>query len=351
MPIFDCVDFDAHEQVVLASDAATGLRAIIAIHDTTLGPALGGCRMWPYPDEDAAVRDALRLSRGMTYKSALAGLPLGGGKSVILGDPRRDKTPDLMRAMGQAVERLAGRYVVAEDVGMSVDDMAAVRDRTRHVVGLPPRLGGRGDPSPSTARGVLAGMRAALAHRGVAGFDGVTVAVQGLGHVGWNVCQLLHQAGADLVVADLDQTVVEKACQRFGARAGDAATIHAANADIYAPCALGATLNETTIPDLKAGIVAGSANNQLATPDDADRLSQRDILYIPDYLLNAGGLIQVAGDYLGSDTADVDRRVDAIGATVAEILDLADRDGVSPAVAADRLAERKVKPHRGALAA
>jgi leucine dehydrogenase len=351
MSVFDRADFDAHEQVVFASDAESGLRAIIAIHDTSLGPALGGCRMWTYASHGEAIRDALRLSRGMTYKAALAGLPLGGGKSVILGDAKQDKTPALMRAMGQAVDRLAGRYTIAEDVGTTVDDMVAIAGQTRHVVGLPRDKGGSGDPSPSTAYGVFLGIRAALAERSIHKMDGVRVAVQGLGNVGWQLCRRLHEAGARLIVADIDQGRVDRAIKAFGAEQAAPDCIHAAEAEVYAPCALGATVNVQSIPEIKANIIAGSANNQLATAQDGERLAAREILYVPDYAINAGGLIQVAGERFGDDAAATKRRLEAIETTVREIFEMARNRGITTAEAADRVAEKRFTPHGAALAA
>ena len=262
MAVFSSPDFDNHEEVVFCRDAATGLNAIIAVHDTTLGAGLGGCRFWPYAGEQEALTDALRLSRGMTYKAALAGTRRGGGKSVIIGDPRKIATPDLFRAMGRFVERLGGTYVIAEDVGTCPADMAFVREETRFVAGLE---GESGDPSPATALGVFAGIQAALKHqRGDDELKGVTVAVQGLGHVGWDLCNRLHEAGARLIVSDIRDGLMTAATKSFGATAVGTDAIHLVRADVFAPCALGAGLNDETIPLLKASIVAGSANNQLA---------------------------------------------------------------------------------------
>lgn len=352
MSVFDMADFDNHEQVVYCSDPETGLRAIIAIHDTSRGPALGGCRMWAYPNEHAALHDVLRLSRGMTYKSALAGLDLGGGKSVIIGDPKSDKTAELMRAMGRAVERLAGRYIVAEDVGTTVEDMAEIHKETDHVSGLPIESGGTGDPSPATAYGVYLGMKAAAEHAGWSdGLRGRVVAVQGLGSVGMHLCRYLAEAGARLIVADLNKTAVANAVREFGATEVAPDHIYSVEADVYAPCALGGTVNDRTILLLKAKIIAGSANNPLATADHGAILHQRGILYAPDYVINAGGLIKVAEAKLGHDASATRRRIDGIVEVTRQILERADAQNVATNIAADRIAEERFCPHQSAMAA
>lgn len=349
MSVFSAQDFDEHEQIVFAADAETGLRAIIAIHDTSRGPALGGCRMWDYRSEDEAVRDALRLARGMTYKAAIANLSLGGGKSVIIGDPRTKKTPDLLRAMGRAVENLKGRYIIAEDVGTGVEDMSHIRQETRHVTGLPQDQGGSGDPSPSTALGVLMGIRAAVEYQDTGkGLAGLRVAVQGLGHVGFHLCRYLAAEGAELTVTDIREDSVRRAVETFGAKPVAADRIFDADVDVFAPCALGAILDDTTIPRLRAGIVAGSANNQLAEARHGDALRQRGILYAPDYVINAGGVIQVAGEREGQSRDQVTRKVKALYDTVLDILTRADRQDISTSLAADRIAEERFRPHRAA---
>ncbi|MEQ9811490.1 MAG: Glu/Leu/Phe/Val dehydrogenase dimerization domain-containing protein [Azospirillaceae bacterium] len=352
MAVFDQTDFDAHEQLVFASDVETGLRAIIAIHDTTRGPALGGCRMWAYASEQDAIRDALRLSRGMTYKAAISDLPLGGGKSVIIGDARRHKTPAMMRAMGAAVERLAGRYIVAEDVGTSVEDMAEIARTTGHVVGLDTSASGTGDPSPATAFGVFRGLEAAIAFSdAVDTLQGATVAVQGLGHVGYHLCRYLAEAGARLIVTDIHQQAIDRVVKAFGARAVAADAIYDVEADVYAPCALGATINNTTINRLRVKIVAGSANNQLATPSHGEALRRRGILYAPDYVINAGGLMNVAAERFGYGADATWARIAAIHDTTLSILERARRDGIPSSDAADRIAEERFRSHRQALAA
>ncbi len=358
MGAFDSTAFDTHEGVHFFNDPATGLRAIVAIHSTALGPAAGGCRMWSYASDEDALTDALRLSRGMSYKNAVAGLPLGGGKAVILRDPRHPPTPALFEAFGRAVEQLGGRYITAEDVGVSVGDMEAVARSTRYVCGLSQRNDGSagGDPSPRTARGVFVGLRAAVRTRlGREDLDGLRVAVQGLGHVGMRLCGELHAAGARLVVADLDPEAVAQAGARFGARAVPTERILFEDVDVIAPCALGAVLSQQTIPHLHARIVAGAANNQLATEADGERLLERGILYAPDYVINAGGIINAAAEYLHSmDAAQVDRKVEAIADTLADIFERSRATGMPTHRVADAMARQRLDaaaaraPHRAA---
>jgi len=349
--VFSNADFDDHEQVIFASDPATGLKAIIAIHSTKLGPAVGGCRILPYADDRAALTDVLRLSRGMTMKTAMAGLPLGGGKSVIIADPRR-KSPALLQAMGRAIDQLGGRYVTAEDVGTSAADMVEIRKGTSHVMGLPISAGGSGDPSPSTALGCFEGIKAALRYKsGRQSVDGVRVAIQGLGHVGFNLARLLSGAGARLIIADIDAAIVAKAVSAFGAEAVDPDAIYDCEAEVFAPCALGAVLNDRTLPRLRAGIVAGAANNQLATPAHGLALQQRGILYAPDYVINAGGVIQVGADITGETKDDVERRIRSIGDTLLTVFRLADADAISTSDAADRIAMSCIQAKQRASAA
>lgn len=352
MTVFSADAFADHEQVVFVSDGETGLRGIIAIHDTSLGPALGGCRMYPYASEAEALRDVLRLSRGMTFKAAAAGLHLGGGKAVIIGDPRRQKTPALLRAMGRAVDRLAGRYITAEDVGTTVADFAEVRTATQHVVGLPVELGGTGDPSPTTALGVFYGLEAAARHRwGAESLAGRTVAVQGLGNVGWHLCQYLNEAGALLVVADVDEGRTAKAVATFGAQALAPQMVYATRADIFAPCAMGAILNDETLPQLRVEIIGGAANNQLGREEHGDRLRARGILYAPDFVINAGGMIRVASERDGFDQELVDKGVEGIAQTLLAIFERADADGVPTEAAAMRLAEERLSKARAGATA
>lgn len=347
MSVFRSDAFADHEQVVFCSDRDTGLHAIIALHDTTLGPALGGCRFWSYPSEAKAVEDVLRLSRGMTYKAAMAHLPLGGGKSVILGNAKRLKSRELLLAFGTAVDRLGGRYIVAEDIGTTAEDMAVVRNATRHVTGLA-GPGGAGDPGPMTALGVLTGIRAAVRHKlGRESLDGCHVAVQGLGSVGFELCRLLHGEGARLTVADIDAARVGRAAKEHAATTCTTDQILGIEADVFAPCALGAILDDSTIPRLRVAIVAGSANNQLAEDRHGEELSIRGILYAPDYVINAGGLISVGREALGRDGSGYDRErvlgeVARIGDTLREVFDRAEREGVPTNVIADRIAEERL---------
>ena len=317
MSVFSANDFDRHEQVVFCNDADSGLRAIIAIHNTALGPALGGCRMWNYASDADALTDALRLSRGMTFKAALAGIPYGGGKSVIIGDAKRDKTPALLKAMGRAVHSLGGRYLTAEDVGTTVDDMDVLRTITPYAHGV---SDGSGNPSPATAYGVFLGIKAAVAHRlGRRSLDGVHVAVQGLGNVGMRLCEYLAEEGAILTVADINKDAVARAVLRFDATAVDVAEILAVEADVFAPCALGAILDDDSIPALRVSIVAGAANNQLARSDHGDALLRRGILYAPDYVINAGGVIDVVNEGPDYSEEKVLRQVDGVFETAMRI--------------------------------
>lgn len=344
MPVFESRAFDDHEQLVFVSDRRSGLRAIIALHDTRLGPGLGGCRLWTYDSEADAIDDALRLSRGMTYKNALAGIPFGGGKSVILRPAGTDKTPALMQAMGTAVDRLGGRYIVAEDVGTSVEDMAEIARRTAHVSGLD---SGGGDPSPVTAYGTFIGLRASVARRlGRSDLRGLRVAVQGLGHVGQHLCRHLHEAGARLLVSDLRGEAVQEMVDRYGAEPVPADAILAAEADVFAPCALGGVIDDAALDRLKVAVVAGAANNQLAEDRHGAALAARGILYAPDYVINAGGVINVAHEVLYRGDYDRDRvmaHVGRIAGTLDDVFALADRDGVPTSTAADRLAEQRLE--------
>ncbi len=348
MSVFSRKDFDDHEQVVFCSDEASGLRAIIAIHNTSRGPALGGCRMWPYESDDAALTDALRLSRGMTYKSALADLPYGGGKAVIIGDPARDKTQALWRAFGRFVDSLGGRYVTAEDVGTRPDDLEVVRQTTRHVAGI--AEGGAGDPSPATAYGVFVGIRAAMRER-LEGTDmaGLRVAIQGLGNVGYGLARRLHEAGAELFVTDIDDLAVGRAVRELGATAVVPDQIYDQAVDVFSPCALGAIVNDETLPRLRASVVAGSANNQLAEERHGAALQQRKILYAPDYVINAGGVIWVSHESRNFDGKAASAHVGRIEKTLGEIFACARKEGVTPAEAADRIAESRFR-HRAEAA-
>ncbi|AJP72306.1 Glu/Leu/Phe/Val family dehydrogenase [Sphingomonas hengshuiensis] len=339
-------DFDDHEGVHLFSDRASGLSAIIAIHSSALGPAAGGVRFWHYADHRAAITDALRLSRGMSYKNAMANLPMGGGKGVVLADrPGSEITTAQLEAFGRAVESLGGRYVTAEDVGMSEARMKVVATQTRHVSGLPVAAGSAGgDPGPVTARGVYLGVKAA-AKRGL-GADsmaGVRVAIQGVGSVGGGLARLLAADGAKLVLADVNAERAKALASELGAEAVDAGAIATLDTDIFSPNALGAILTETSIPALGCKVVAGGANNQLATRADGKRLQERGILYAPDYVINAGGIINVGLEYLGQgDRAEVDARVNRIPDRLIEVWDESDRTGDPQSDVADRIAQRLI---------
>ncbi len=338
--MFDHEAYAAHEQVIFREDRALGLQAVIAIHDTTLGPAAGGCRLWPYPDAHAAARDALRLSEAMTWKNALAGLALGGGKAVILGD-RRGATPDWFRRFGEFVDELGGRYWTAEDVGVGFESVAEIASTCRYVFGRR-----SGDPSPFTAYGGRLGIEASLAHRrGSAALAGVHVAVQGLGNVGSHLCTLLHEAGAELTVTDVVPDAVAKVVASTGARAVAPDEIFDVDADVLAPCALGGVLGDDTIPRLRVEIVCGLANNQLAAPHHAAALAERGVLYAPDYVVNAGGMLAVSAEIFGDAVpgeAALRQRVDAIRPRLDEIFARADAEGAPPAAIADRLARELV---------
>lgn len=336
------------EEVLRLNDPQSGLSGVIVIHSTALGPAAGGCRFHRYASDADAVTDALRLAEGMSYKNALAGLPLGGGKAVVrMPDGPFDRAA-VFRAFGRAVASLGGRYVTAEDVGTSVADMQCVADTTRHVAGLPARAGAAGgDPSPWTALGVLRSMEVAVARHLGASLADVTVAVQGLGHVGFALCALLHDAGARLVVADPRADVAGEAERRFGATAVSPDQIVAARTEVFAPCALGGVLDAAAVARLHAMVVCGAANNQLATPAQGDALVARGILYTPDYVVNAGGIINVAAEHLGWSIEEARSRVEATGARLEQVLDHAVAERIAPHAAADRLARAAItRAHR-----
>jgi leucine dehydrogenase len=344
MEIFDLCEFDGHELVLFGHDAATGLRAIIAIHSTTLGPAAGGCRMWPYATTREALADVLRLSRGMSYKNAMAGLPFGGGKAVIIGDSRTAKTPELLAAFGRVVDSLRGRYITAEDVGTTVADMGHVARTTKYVSGLGRSPGAAGgDPAPKTALGVFLGIQAAAKFRlGRGDLKGLTVAVQGAGGVGYHLCGLLAAAGARLKVADVLPRAVERVCDEFKATPVAAVQLLEEEADVLAPCALGAVLNAHSIQRLRVPVVAGAANNQLAQAQDGETLRAAGILYAPDYVINAGGIISVAREYYGGTEAQVVEDLQGIPARLSEIFERARRENRPTNEVADQLARARL---------
>lgn len=345
MGVFDHPEFDQHESLLYVQDPDSGLKAIVAIHSTALGPAAGGCRRWQYANDDNALTDALRLSHGMTYKNAIAGLKFGGGKAVILADEAAPKSAELFRAFGRAVEGLGGRYVTAEDVGCSVDDMRYVKEETSYVSGLPKSGDSAGgDPSPLTALGVFLGLQSAVRSKlGIDSLDGIRVAVQGVGHVGLNLCHLLHEAGAKLIVADVNREHLQQARDELPVTEVSPSELLYSDVDILAPCALGNILTSVTIPKLRAKIIAGAANNQLATEADGARLSDRDILYAPDYVINAGGIVNVAHEYYGESSEE---RVRAEIARIPERLDAifakAETTGQPTNIIADEWARRIV---------
>lgn len=348
MAVFSLSDFADHEQVVFVSDDKSGLKAIIAVHNSNLGPALGGCRMWPYASEDEAIRDVLRLSRGMTYKSAMANLKLGGGKSVIIGNPRTHKTPALLAAFARALEQLNGRYIAAEDSGTSCADMKLMAQYTRHVAGLvdkPSDHGTRsGDPSPATAYGTFIGIKAAVKERlGRDSLDGLRIAVQGVGNVGFDLARQLKDAGAKLWVTDIHREPLVQAGRELAATVVAPGEIFGLDVDVFAPCALGAVLNDSTIPQLKAKIVAGAANNQLAEARHGAELMKRGILYAPDYVINAGGIIDVYHERIGFDRSALLKHIEGIHDNLMEVFERARKEERPTGEVADAIAEERFK--------
>lgn len=344
---------EGYERVVQCDDPVSGLKAIISVHDTTLGPALGGLRMWPYLSVQEAMTDVNRLSQGMTYKSAVAETGLGGGKSVIIGNPKTDKSEALFRAVGRFVDTLQGLYTTAEDVGTSVEDMVIVREETTHVTGLPREMGSSGDPSPFTARGVFLGIKACIEKAlGTGDFKGVRVAVQGAGNVARYLCGHLHEAGAQLIVTDIVPEKVQLMADQFQATAVSPEEIYDVDAEVFCPCALGAIINDDTLPRLRCKIVAGGANNQLLTEEHGDRLRERGIVYAPDFVINAGGIINVSVELEpdGYNEPRAMEKVNNIHAAVRDILETCDREDIAANRAAILLAERKLAEGRKRLA-
>ena len=339
MAVFNLRAYDDHEQIVFCRDVDSGLKAIICVHNTNLGPAVGGCRMWDYNSDEGALIDALRLSRGMTYKNAMAGLKMGGGKSVIIGNSKTMKSEELFRAFGRFVEKLSGKYITAEDVGINPNDMAIVNKETNYVLGLE---GKSGDPSPVTAYGVYKGIKAAAKHKfGSDDLNGRKISVQGLGHVGYYLCKHLHEEGAKLFVTDISKESIERVVSEFNATAVGIDDIYGLDVDIYAPCALGAVINDNTLPQIKASIITGAANNQLAEDRHGDILLSKGILYAPDYVINAGGIINVSfEETYNRDAAQT--KVDEIYGTLTEVFEASKLSGRPTNVIADELARQRV---------
>ncbi|RST73769.1 Glu/Leu/Phe/Val dehydrogenase [Siminovitchia acidinfaciens] len=344
MKIFESMAKHDYEQLLFCQDEESGLKAIIAIHDTTLGPALGGTRMWTYDSEEAAINDALRLARGMTYKNAAAGLNLGGGKAVIIGDPKKDKNEEMFRAFGRFIQGLNGRYITAEDVGTTVEDMDLIYEETNFVTGISSAFGSSGNPSPVTAYGCFVGMKAAVKEAfGSNSVAGKTVAVQGVGNVAFELCRHLHEEGAKLIVTDINKEAVNRAVEAFSADPVDPNDIYGVDADIFAPCALGAIINDETIPQLKAKVIAGSANNQLKDSRHGDMIHEKGIVYAPDYVLNAGGVINVADELHGYNQERALKKVETIYNNVEKVINISKRDRIPTYMAADRMAEERIE--------
>jgi leucine dehydrogenase len=343
-PVFGQLSFDNHEQIVFCNDKDTGLKAIIGIHNTVLGPALGGTRMWKYNNEWEALNDVLRLSRGMTYKSAITGLDLGGGKAVIIGDAKVDKTPEMIRKFGEYVNSLSGKYITAEDVGSTTQDMDLIREVTPYVTGVSQSKGGSGNPSPVTAYGVYMGMKAAAKYQfGTDNLAGKKIMVQGIGHVGETLVDYLTKEGALVQITDINESRLNEISAKYGANIYTGADIYSADVDIYAPCALGATINDDTINRLKAKVIAGAANNQLA--NDAVHgqiLKEKGIAYAPDFLINAGGIINVYAEIVGYDSAEAMRRTENIYNTTLEIFSFAEQKGTTTQQAAMSIAQNRI---------
>lgn len=345
--MFDHPDFDGHEGVHIFSDVKSGLRAVIAVHNTARGPGAGGTRLWSYAEPKDALTDALRLSKAMSYKNAMAGLSLGGGKAVILRPEADFDRKALFEAYGRAIESIGGKYITAEDVGVSPDDMRIIKTQTDFVAGLNDGPAASGDPSPVTAEGVFRSIKVAVRHKmGRLSLEGLRVAVQGLGHVGYGLCKHLHAAGVHLIVTDINQAVLELAKTELGAEIVEPDVIHAAQVDVYAPCALGGAISKTTLPGIKASIIAGAANNQLASADMGEACRQRGILYAPDYVVNAGGIINVAAEVSGTYNPDwVKAKLDSLEITLEKIFNTAAESNLPTNIVADEMArDRLINP-------
>lgn len=344
MKIFSKMEVDGYEQLIFAYEKQSNLKAIIAIHDTTLGPALGGARMWTYESEADAIDDALRLAKGMTYKNAAAGLNLGGGKAVIIGDPAKDKSEAMFRAFGRYIQSLNGRYITAEDVGTTVHDMDLIYSETDYVTGTS-NITSSGNPAPVTAYGIYRGIKATAAEAfGTDSLEGKVVAVQGVGNVAFRLCEYLHKEGAELIVTDINKQAVQRAVEKFSATAVDPDDIYDVECDIFSPCALGAVINDDTISRLKAKVVAGSANNQLQTGEHGQMLYEKGIVYAPDFVINAGGVINVADELLpnGYNQDRAMKKVEQIYENLEKVFAIAKRDNIPTYLAADRMAEERI---------
>lgn len=343
-PVFGQMSFDNHEQIVFCNDKDTGLKAIIGIHNTTLGPALGGTRMWKYTNEWEALNDVLRLSRGMTYKSAITGLNLGGGKAVIIGDSKADKTPELITKFGEYVNSLSGRYITAEDVGTTTEDMDLIREVTPFVTGISQSKGGSGNPSPVTAYGVYMGMKAAAKYKfGTDNLSGKKILVQGIGHVGETLVDYLVKEGAIVQISDINQNRLEEVQSKYGSKIFTGADLYTADVDIYAPCALGATINDDTVYKIKAKVIAGAANNQLANDSiHGQILKDRGIAYAPDFLINAGGIINVYAEIAKYDSVEAMKRTENIYNTTLEIFSFAEANNTTTQKAAMSIAQNRI---------
>jgi len=346
-PVFGQLSFDDHEQIVFCNDKDTGLKAIIGIHNTVLGPALGGTRMWQYNNEWEALNDALRLSRGMTFKSAITGLNLGGGKAVIIGDAKTQKTPELMRKFGEFVHSLSGKYITAEDVGMTTEDMDTVREVTPYVTGISESKGGAGNPSPITAYGVFMGMKAAAKFKfGSDVLEDKNIHVQGIGHVGEALVEHLVNEGAKVTISDISQERLETVRSKYNVTIYGGNDVYSEEMDIYAPCALGATINDVTINKIKAKIIAGAANNQLAEDKHGKMLQDRGIVYAPDFLINAGGIINVYAELENYGRQEIIRKTENIYNTTIEILERAKANGVTTNTAALNMAKERIEARK-----
>ena len=344
MGVFEKIGLPGHELVLYGQDSVSGLRTIVAVHDTTLGPALGGARFYPYESEEEALYDVLRLSEAMTLKNSVAGLDLGGGKSVIIGDFRQQKSEALLLAFGRVVDSLGGQYITAEDIGTTPQDMTLVATQTQWALGRSRDAGGSGDPSPATARGLVAAAKTTLGYlNGSSTFHGRRVAIQGVGKVGYDYARRLSEEGAELIVTDMYPPAIERAVEDLGAKPVEPEEIYSVDCDIFAPCALGAVLNDHTIPQLQCAAIVGSANNQLQDEKHGKELADRGILYTPDFVVNAGGVINVAVELGGYDLERAARRIDAIGETLLSVLETATEEGLHPHAAAVAMANRRIE--------